>query len=306
MQKPTLVVMAAGIGSRFGGPKQIMPVDDAGHPILDFSLFDAWRAGFERVAFIIKHAMEEDFKAAVGRRMEQYFHVDYVFQETDVLPAGFAVPEGRSKPWGTGHAVACCRGTVEGPFAVINADDFYGAGAFRTIYDFLAAPHGEREQAMVGYRLRNTLTENGSVARGICTVEHGMLTDVTERTKIEKRGSAAAFLEEGTEYPLTGDETVSMNFWGFGAGMLEELWNRFPAFLAERLQKDPLTCEYYLPSVANAVLKEGLGSVRVLECGEVWHGITYREDLQSVRDAVAALKAAGVYPEKLWAQEGTN
>ena len=300
MNKPTLVVMAAGMGSRFGGLKQIMPVDDFGHPILDFSLFDARRAGFERVAFIIKHAIEGDFKAAVGRRMEKYFHVDYVFQEPDVLPAGYAVPEGRVKPWGTGHAVACCRGTVDGPFAVINADDFYGAGAFRTIYDFLAGEHPDSEQAMVGYRLRNTVTENGAVARGICTVRDGLLADVTERTKIEKRGSAAAYIEDGMEHPLTGDETVSMNFWGFSPKMLDELWTRFPAFLDERLGKDPLTCEYYLPSVANAVLQEGLGTVRVLDCGEVWHGVTYREDLDSVKAAIAALKEAGVYPEKLW------
>ena len=300
MNKPTLVVMAAGMGSRFGGLKQIMPVDDFGHPILDFSLFDARRAGFERVAFIIKHAIEGDFKAAVGRRMEKYFHVDYVFQEPDVLPAGYAVPEGRVKPWGTGHAVACCRGTVDGPFAVINADDFYGAGAFRTIYDFLAGEHPDSEQAMVGYRLRNTVTENGAVARGICTVRDGLLADVTERTKIEKRGSAAAYIEDGMEHPLTGDETVSMNFWGFSPKMLDELWTRFPAFLDERLGKDPLTCEYYLPSVANAVLQEGLGTVRVLDCGEVWHGVTYREDLDSVKAAIAALKAAGIYPEKLW------
>ena len=300
MNKPTLVVMAAGMGSRFGGLKQIMPVDDFGHPILDFSLFDARRAGFERVAFIIKHAIAEDFKAAVGRRMEKYFHVDYVFQEPDVLPEGYAVPEGRVKPWGTGHAVACCRGTVDGPFAVINADDFYGAGAFLTIYNFLAGEHPDSEQAMVGYRLRNTVTENGAVARGICTVRDGFLADVTERTKIEKRGDAAAYIEDGTEYPLTGDETVSMNFWGFSAKMLDELWARFPAFLDERLGKDPLTCEYYLPAVANAVLQEGLGTVRVLDCNEVWHGVTYREDLGSVKAAVAELKAAGAYPERLW------
>lgn len=300
MKQPTLVVMAAGMGSRFGGLKQIMPVDDLGHPILDFSLFDARRAGFERVAFIIKHAIEDDFKAAVGRRMEQYFHVDYVFQEPDILPEGYAVPEGRVKPWGTGHAVACCRGVVDGPFAVINADDFYGAGSFRTIYEFLAQDRPDSEHAMVGYRLRNTVTENGSVARGICTVENGFLSGVTERTQIEKRGTAAAYIEDGTEYPLTGDETVSMNFWGFSPAMLEELWAQFPAFLDARLGTDPLKCEYYLPAVANAVLQEGRGTVRVLECGEVWHGVTYREDLDSVKAAIAALKANGVYPEKLW------
>ena len=300
MNRPTLVVMAAGMGSRFGGLKQIMPVDDQGHPILDFSLFDARRAGFEHVVFIIKRAIEAEFKAAVGQRMEQYFHVDYVFQEQDVLPAGFTVPEGRTKPWGTGHAVACCRDVVDGPFAVINADDFYGAGAFQTIYDFLAAEQPEQQHAMVGYRLRNTVTENGSVSRGICTVRDGLLADVTERTQIEKRGNAAAYIENGQEYPLTGDETVSMNFWGFGKVMLEELWARFPAFLEAQVPANPLKCEYYLPSVANAVLQEGRGTVTVLECNEVWHGVTYREDLASVQAAIADMKARGIYPEKLW------
>ena len=300
MQQPTLVVMAAGMGSRFGGLKQIMPVDPQGHPIIDFSMYDARRAGFGRVVFIIKRAIEAQFRETVGRRMERLFDVDYVFQELDVLPEGYGVPAGREKPWGTGHAVACCRGTVRGPFAVINADDFYGAGAFRTIYDFLAAERGPGEHAMVGYRLRNTVTENGAVARGICTVENGFLTGVTERTKIEKRGDAAAYIEDGREYPLTGNEIVSMNFWGFTEGMLDELWDGFPAFLDRQVPENPLKSEYYLPAVANTVLQEGRGTVRVLECGEVWHGVTYREDLQSVQCAVAALKQAGVYPEQLW------
>lgn len=300
MKEPILVVMAAGMGSRFGGLKQIMPVDNQGHPILDFSLFDARRAGFKRVVFIIKKAIEEDFKKAVGNRMERFFQVEYVFQEADRLPEGYSVPEGRKKPWGTGHAIACCRGVVDAPFAVINADDFYGAGSFQTIYNYLSEKRCDTEYAMVGYKLRNTVTENGAVARGICTVKNGMLTDVTERVKIEKRGDAAAYLEDGKEFPLSGDETVSMNFWGFSPKILDELWERFPAFLDERLKQDPLTCEYYLPSVANAVLQENLGTVRVLECSEVWHGVTYREDLDSVVEAIANLKKAGVYPELLW------
>jgi len=300
MQQPTLVVMAAGMGSRFGGLKQIMPVDDAGHPIIDFSLYDAYRAGFRSVVFIIKHAIEADFKAAVGARMERYFHVDYVFQEPDVLPAGYTVPEGRVKPWGTGHAVACCRGVVNGPFAVINADDFYGAGAFRTIYDFLAADRPDSQYAMVGYRLRNTVTENGSVSRGICSVTNGLLTDVTERTHIEQRGNAAVYIEDGIEHPLTGDETVSMNFWGFSPKMLDALWGDFPAFLDANLPCNPLKCEYYLPAVANASVQSGAATVQVLDCGEVWHGVTYQEDLQSVRDAIAAMKQQDIYPATLW------
>lgn len=300
MNKPTLVVMAAGMGSRFGGLKQIMPVDEQGHPIIDFSLYDARRAGFERVVFIIKHAIEADFRAAVGARAEKLFHVDYVFQESDVLPAGYTLPAGREKPWGTGHAVACCRGVVDGPFAVINSDDFYGTGAFKAIYDFLAAERCDTEYAMVGYRLRNTLTENGSVSRGICTVENGLLTDVTERTKIEKRGSAVAYIENGIEHPLSGDETVSMNFWGFSAKMLDELWTAFPAFLDKNLPENALKCEFYLPFVANESLKAGRSTVKVLDCDELWHGVTYREDLADVMSAIRALKDAGVYPEKLW------
>lgn len=300
MQHPTLVIMAAGMGSRFGGLKQIKPVDDAGHPIIDFSLFDARRAGFRHIVFIINHAVEAQFKEAVGNRMERWFDVDYVYQEKDVLPDGFAVPEGREKPWGTGHAVACCRGTVTTPFAVINADDFYGAGAFRAIYDFLAADRPDNEFAMVAYRLRNTVTENGYVSRGICTVENGLLTDVTERTHIEKRGNGAVWIEDGAEHALSGDEPVSMNFWGFSPRILDELWTRFPAFLSENLSKNPLKCEYYLPAVANAAVQEGLASVRLLDCNEVWHGVTYQEDLQGVRDAIAALKRSGIYPEKLW------
>lgn len=295
--EPTLVVMAAGMGSRFGGLKQLMPVDDAGHPILDFSIYDAYRAGFRRAVFIIKRALEADFRAAVGDRIARTMRVDYVFQELDDLPEGFAVPTGREKPWGTGHAVACCRAAVDGPFAVINADDFYGAGAFRASYDFLTAPRSAGESAMVGYRLRNTVTENGSVSRGICTVENGLLTAVTERTQIEQRGDAAVYIENGAEHPLTGDETVSMNFFAFGPEMLDELWTRFPAFLERNLPENPLKCEYYLPSVVTAVLNERRGSVRVLECDEVWHGVTYRADLPAVKSAIAELKRAGVYPE---------
>lgn len=299
MLSPTLVVMAAGAGSRFGGLKQLKAVDDAGHPIIDFSLYDARRAGFEHVVFIIKRAIEEEFKSAVGRRMERVFHVDYVFQEPDVLPEGYAPPEGRTKPWGTGHAVACCRGVLDGsPFAVINADDFYGPGAFRALYDFLAVPRPETEQAMVGYTLRNTVTEHGSVSRGVCAVEGGRLVGITERLRIEKRGDAAVDLTDGTA--LTGDETVSMNLWGFSVRMLEELWARFPAFLDDAARTDPLKREYFLPEVVGAALREGKCTVDALPCDEKWYGVTYPEDLQSVRDAVAAMKRTGRYPEKLW------
>ena len=229
-QKPTLVIMAAGMGSRFGGLKQIEPVDPEGHIIIDFSLFDSWRAGFRDVVFIIKREMEAEFRECIGDRMEQYFHVSYVYQDLDRLPEGIEVPEGRTKPWGTGHALACCKGVVNGPFAVINADDFYGRTAFSEIYDFLAAQTDESKYAMVGYRLKNTVTEFGSVARGVCEIEDGMLTGVTERTKIFKKGADAEYTEDGEHFfPLAGDTIVSMNLWGFSTRVLDELWARMGA-----------------------------------------------------------------------------
>ena len=301
MTTPTLVILAAGMGSRFGGLKQITPVDPFGHAIIDFSLFDAWRAGFRKVAFIIKHEIEDDFKAAVGKRMEKYFDVSYVFQQLDRLPAGYTVPEGRVKPWGTGHATLCAKDAVTGPFAVINADDFYGPSAYTTLFDFLTAEGDPNEHAMLGYLLRNTVTEHGTVARGICTVEDGRLTGVVERTKIKQVGADAAFTEdEGASWtPLSGQCVVSMNCWGFKPSMMEELEKRFPAWLDENLPKNPLKCEYFLPLVANALIQEGEGSVRVLNCHETWHGITYREDMDSVVSYLAALREQGVYPKKL-------
>ena len=300
MQEPTLVILAAGMGSRFGGLKQITAVDDHGHAIIDFSLYDAYRAGFRKVVFIIKHEIEEDFKNRVGRRMEKYFDVKYVYQQLDVLPAGYAVPEGRVKPWGTCHAVMCCAGVVDGPFAVINADDFYGPSAYSTLFEFLKEDRADNEHAMVAYELRKTVTENGSVARGICSVENGYLTDVVERTRIEKRGDDAAFTEDGVNFvPVSGSVPVSMNFWGFGKSMLRELQNRFPAWLDENLPKNPLKCEYFLPFVANSIIKEGMGSIRILNCRETWHGITYKEDMDSVVNYLAELRRQGVYPEAL-------
>lgn len=301
MNQPTLVIMAAGMGSRFGGPKQITPVDPQGHIIIDFSLYDAWRAGFRRVVFIISRHMEADFKECIGQRMEKYFDVSYVLQDLDNLPEGYSVPEGRTKPWGTGHAIACCKGVVDGPFAVINADDFYGPTAFTTIYNFLANLEDESGYAMVGYRLRNTVTENGSVARGVCEVENGKLTGITERTKIYKRGEDAAYTEdEKTFVDLKGDTLVSMNLWGFSARMLEELWKRFPAFLDKNVPVNPLKCEFFLPFVVNEQIEDGSAHVSVLPCEETWYGVTYREDLESVCAAIADMKKRGIYEEELW------
>ena len=299
--EPTLVIMAAGMGSRFGGLKQMTPVDEEGHFIIDFSLYDAYRAGFRRVAFIIKREIEQTFRETIGARMEKWFHVDYVYQELDRLPEGFAVPEGRKKPWGTAHAVACCRGVVEGPFAVINSDDFYGRGAYEAIFRFLTESEAPHHYAMLGYQLRNTVTEFGSVARGVCHVQDGMLLDITERTKIFKRGQDAAYTEDGETFvPLSGDTQVSMNFWGFTPEILDEIWDAFPAFLAENLPANPEKCEFYLPTFVGSRLAEGKVRVRVLPCMETWHGVTYKEDLDSVKSAIGALKREGKYPARLW------
>ena len=300
MSEPTLVILAAGMGSRFGGLKQIMSVDERGHAIIDYSLFDARRAGFKKVAFIIKHEIEADFKAAVGTRMEKYFDVEYVFQQLDRLPEGYAVPAGRVKPWGTGHAVLCAKNQVCGPFAVIYADDFYGPSAYKALYDFLAADRPANEHAMIAYLLRNTVTENGHVARGICQVKDGFLTDVVERTHIEKRGEDGAYTEDGVNFvPLSGDVPVSMNCWAFGHAMMDELEGEFPAWLDEALRTNPQKAEYFLPFVANDAIKAGRATVRVLPCREQWYGMTYKEDMQSVKDALARMRAEGVYPDIL-------
>ncbi|MBQ3211098.1 MAG: nucleotidyltransferase [Oscillospiraceae bacterium] len=300
MNKPNLVILAAGMGSRFGGLKQITPIDPYGHAIIDFSLYDAYRAGFRKVVFIIKHEIEKDFKEFIGYRAEKYFEVEYVYQDLANLPEGYSVPEGRVKPWGTGHATLSAIDAVDGPFAVINADDYYGPSAYEALYKFLSELDCDDEHAMVAYELRKTVTENGSVARGVCQVEDGYLTDVVERTRIEKRGDDGAYTEDGvTFYPLSGDTPVSMNCWGFGLSMMQELKKRFPAWLDENLRVNPLKCEYFLPFVANALIKANEGKIRILNCSETWYGVTYKEDMENVVSAIARMRAEGKYPEKM-------
>lgn len=302
MKKPTLVIMAAGMGSRFGGLKQIAPVDDQGHIIIDFSLLDAYRAGFRDLVFIIKPELEASFREVIVNRMEKYFNITFVHQTIDKLPAGYSVPEGREKPWGTGHAILCCKDVLDGPFAVINADDFYGPTAFSAIYDYLANNEDESRYSMIGYRVRNTVTENGSVARGVCEVKDGLLTGVTERTKIFKNGNDAKFTEDDgkTFTDLPGDTIVSMNLWGFTSKMIRELDERFTAFLDHAIATNPLKGEYFLPSVVNDQLVAGTATVRVLPCEETWYGVTYREDLDSVKAAIEGMKKKGIYSENLW------
>ena len=300
-QAPKLVIMAAGMGSRFGGLKQMEPVDKEGHSIIDFSMYDARRAGFRDLVFIIKREHDALFRERIGNRMERFFNVEYVYQELTDIPACCTVPDGRVKPWGTGQAIACCRNVLHGPFAVINSDDFYGRTAFSEIYEFLRTNDDEHCYAMVGYRVRNTVTEFGSVARGVCEVQNGMLMGITERTKIYQRGDHAAYTEDGEHFvDLPGDTIVSMNIWGFTQPTVSEFWTRLGAFFEKEVPLDPLKREFYLPSVVNQQLEEGTARVRVLPCEEVWHGVTYREDLASVKEAICALKAAGVYEERLW------
>lgn len=307
MTKPVLVVMAAGMGSRYGGLKQIDPVGSHGQLIIDYSIFDARRAGFETVVFIIKHEIEDSFKGAIGDRLSKVMDVRYAFQQLDNLPAGYTVPEGRTKPWGTSHAALSAMALIDGPFAVINADDYYGPEAFSTIYDYLLhhpdTPEAY-EYAMVGYRLENTVTDNGHVARGVCVANAGGYLDVvTERTRIEKYDGGIHFTEDdGKSWTtLPGDTIVSMNLWGFTQSFLHETKARFAAFLDETLQTNPLKGEYFLPSVVSQLITDGKARVKVLTSGDKWYGVTYQEDKPVVMAAIAEKTAAGVYPDALWA-----
>ena len=305
MEKPVLVIMAAGLGSRYGGLKQIDPVDQDGHIIIDFSLFDAKRAGFDTVVFVIKKENEDIFKNTIGKRIENIMHVHYAFQQIDDLPEGYQVPDGRYKPWGTAHALYCCRQWIHGPFAVINADDYYGQEAFQLIHDFLVnTKNGEKYQyAMVGYLLKNTLTENGHVARGVCETDaHQKLTAITERTRIERRPEGPAYTEDDgvTWHALPEDAPVSMNLWGFSESILKELKDRFPKFLKESIPENPLKCEYFLPFVVDELIREGKAEVTVLKSHDRWHGVTYKEDKPVVMKAMQDLKDAGKYPQSLW------
>lgn len=305
MKKPILIIMAAGMGSRYGGLKQIDPVSDQGEIILDFSLYDAHMAGFEKAVFIIKKENEVDFRALIDEKAGKYMEVDYAFQQLDDIPAGYTVPEGRVKPWGTCHAVLSARNLIDGPFAVINADDYYGPGAFASIYDYLEQAKDDEKYryCMVGYQLENTLTENGHVARGVCQVsKDGYLEDIVERTKIMRRGDAIAYKEDDGEswHELAEGTTVSMNFWGFTESFVREMEERFPAFLDKALAENPLKGEYFLPGVVDQLIQEQKASVRVLTSHDKWYGVTYKEDKESVVDALQSMKDKGLYPEKLW------
>ena len=285
----TLVVMAAGMGSRFGGLKQIEPVGRNNEAILDFSVYDAVKAGFTKVVFVIKHAIEEDFISLVGKRIEKMVKVEYVFQETDVLPEGFVCPDDRVKPWGTAHAILCCKDVVKEPFAVVNADDFYGRSAFQKIANFLKSEN--EKYCMVGFRLVNTLTENGHVSRGVCEIKDDLLVSVTERTKIV---DCKYTEDDGASWtPLSPDTVVSMNLWGFMPDIFGHIENGFKEFLKQNINVPK--SEYYLPSVVSSLIETGEKQVEVLVAEDKWYGVTYKEDKQNVVDAIGAMIDAGLY-----------
>ncbi len=303
MKKPILVVLAAGMGSRYGGLKQMDPVGNCDEVILDYSVYDAHRAGFETVVFIIKHEIEADFKARIGSRIAPYMQVRYAYQSIDDLPQGYSVPEGRAKPWGTAHAIVAARDVIDAPFAVINSDDYYGVECFRILYDYLSQPREASDYCMVGYRLKNTVTESGSVSRGVCSEDaNGNLVTITERLHIEKRESGIAFTEDdgATWTDLPEDTLVSMNMWGFQPELLQVLIDRLPAFLDNAMETRPLKAEYLLPTVVGELLDEGAVSVRVLSSPDRWYGVTYQEDKPTVVQAMAEKTAAGIYPTPLW------
>lgn len=302
MNKPVLIVMAAGMGSRYGGLKQIDPVDDQNYLLVDYSIYDARRAGFETVIFVIKAEHEAEFRAVIGDRLSGYMDIFYAHQEIDNIPEGYVVPVGRTKPWGTAHAVLSAVKFVNGPFAVINADDYYGVTAFQSIYDFLAGNKDETLHALVGYKIENTLTENGYVSRGVCsTDENGFLTGVDERVHIEGVSGGAAYTEEGCVPVLIPAGTpVSMNLWGFSHTMMDEIINGFPAFLDQNLPVNPLKCEYFLPSVPNRLISEGRAFCKMLNTDEKWYGVTYPQDKPNVQDALRQMKEKHIYSDNLW------
>lgn len=298
----TLLIMAAGMGSRYGGMKQIDHVDEEGHKIIDFSIYDAKTAGFTKVVFVIKKENLGIFRREIGDAVSKYIDVEYAFQELSDIPDSFNVPEGREKPWGTAHAVLSARNEIHEPFAVINADDFYGRDAFKKAYEFLAQTD-DGHYAMIAYELKNTLTDNGTVSRGICDVsDDGLLTSVTERTKIRKAGEEAEYTEDdgNTWSHLPGNAATSMNFWCFAEDFMGRIGTHFEIFLKEEVAENPLKAECYLPTVVSALLSEGKCDVQVIKTSDKWHGVTYKEDKPALTEAIREMKRDGLYPQSLW------
>ncbi|MDF7801808.1 sugar phosphate nucleotidyltransferase [Pontiellaceae bacterium B1224] len=296
--KPTLVIMAAGMGSRYGGLKQLDPVGPNGETLLEYSIFDAIQAGFGKVVFVIRHDFENEFKEQVGQKFTDKIEVQYAFQSLEDLPAGFSLPEGRTKPWGTGQAVLACRDLVKEPFCVQNADDFYGAAAYKTIAQgFQTLENGD--SCMVGYKLKNTLSPFGSVSRGVCEVVDGYLAEVNERTEIiTNTNGVVQYIEDGVATDMTGDEMVSMNFWGFAPEFFQTLEEKFIAFLSEK--GGELKSEWYIPDIVTRMMANGETKIKVLSSDAQWFGVTYPNDRPAVVASLKAMHAASRYPSKLW------
>ena len=301
MKKPTLVIMAAGMGSRYGGLKQIEAIDSFGHTLIDYSIYDAMCAGFEEITFVIKKEIEKDFLSVMEPHLAgKDIKINYVYQELNKLPKGYSVPDGRTKPWGTAHAVLCCKDVIDGPFAVINADDYYGKNAFLEIYKFLSSlpENSGHSYAMIGYRIKNTVSPSGTVSRGICEQnEDGNLTNIVERTKIMPEGNKIYFYEDDRKEELDPNALVSMNFWGFDSSFIKECEKRFAPFLDNTLKTDPMKGEFYLPKVVAALISEKVADVKVLESKDRWYGVTHKADHDSVVKAFAKMIEDGEYPE---------
>ncbi len=298
---PTLVILAAGMGSRYGGMKQIDGVGSHGEPIIEFSIYDAWQAGFRKVVLIIKREHEELFRKALTDRIAANgMEVDFAYQELTNIPEGFSVPEGREKPWGTTHALLACKGVVNEPFAIINADDFYGRNAYKVIYDYLTNEISDDNYAMVGFKCLNTLTENGTVTRGLCEEKDGYLSHIVEIQKIAIQDGKAVYENDGKWEPIDDDALVSMNFWGFTPKVFEEFEPVFRTFLEENLDKNPMKCEHVIPTAIGTLVSEGKLKVKMLSSTDKWFGVTYKEDKPDVVARIQELKDKGVYPDVLW------
>lgn len=299
--KPVLIIMAAGMGSRYGSLKQLDQLDNHGNVMMDYALYDAYVAGFRRVIFVIKPEMEKDFESRISARIRSKYEVDYAYQILENLPEGFTVPEGRTKPWGTAHAVLSAKDLVRGSFVVINADDYYGRTAFESIYQFLTSDSDPAHHAMVGYKIENTLTENGYVSRGVCELDaNDNLTGIVERLKIVKADGGALIQEESGDIFIPNGTKVSMNLWGFQHSLMQKINDTFAEYLRANLPINPLKCEYFLPIIPNKLIQEKRATIRVLPTNEKWYGVTYKEDKEPVMAALKAMRDAGKYPENLW------
>lgn len=301
MNQPTLVILAAGMGSRYGGMKQIDGVGNHGEPIIEFSIYDARQAGFENVVLIIKREHEEAFRQALTNKLEGKINVRFAYQDMCNIPEGFTVPEGRVKPWGTTHALLACKGIVDGPFAIINADDFYGRDAYKVIYDFLTTEVKDNQYAMVGYPCINTLTDNGTVTRGLCQEdENKCLASIVEIQKIAKKDGHAVYEDNGEWKEISDTSLVSMNFWGFTPAIFKDMEEIFAKFLQEHLEENPLKCEHVIPTAVGTLVAENKCSVKMLSSKDAWFGVTYKEDKPNVMQKIQEMKDAGIYPDQLW------